>query len=88
MAKSLAREWGPDGITVNCVAPVAVTPALDKAFAEQPGLRERIEARTPLRRLGDPERDIGGVAVFLASDAAGFVTGQTIVCDGGSFTGL
>ena len=88
MAKSLAREWGPDGITVNCVAPVAVTPALDKAFAEQPGLRARVEARTPLRRLGDPERDIGGVAVFLASDAAGFVTGQTIVCDGGSFTGL
>jgi NAD(P)-dependent dehydrogenase (short-subunit alcohol dehydrogenase family) len=88
MAKSLAREWGPDGITVNCIGPVAVTPALDKAFAENAELRGRIEARTPLRRLGDPERDIGGVAVFLASDAAGYVTGQTIICDGGSFTGL
>jgi NAD(P)-dependent dehydrogenase (short-subunit alcohol dehydrogenase family) len=88
MAKSLAREWGPDGITVNCIGPVAVTPALDKAFTENPELRGRIEARTPLRRLGDPELDIGGVAVFLASDAAGYVTGQTIICDGGSFTGL
>jgi NAD(P)-dependent dehydrogenase (short-subunit alcohol dehydrogenase family) len=88
MAKSLAREWGPDGITVNCIGPVAVTPALDKAFAENAELRGRIEARTPLRRLGDPERDIGGVAVFLASDAAGYVTGQTVICDGGSFTGL
>lgn len=88
MAKSLAREWGPDGITVNCIAPVAVTPALEKAFAENADLRPRIEARTPLRRLGDPERDIGGVVAFLASDAAGYVTGQTIVCDGGSFTGL
>ena len=88
LAKSLAREWGPDGITVNCVAPVAVTPALDKAFTENPELRGRIEARTPLRRLGDPELDIGGVVAFLASDAAGYVTGQTIVCDGGSFTGL
>ena len=88
LAKSLAREWGPDGITVNCIGPVAVTPALDKAFAENPELRPRIEARTPLRRLGDPENDIGGVAVFLASDASSYVTGQTIVCDGGSFTGL
>ena len=88
LAKSLAREWGLDGITVNCIAPVAVTPALDKAFAENPELRGRIEARTPLRRLGDPEQDIGGVAVFLASDASSYVTGQTIVCDGGSFTGL
>ncbi|MCU1375739.1 MAG: short-chain dehydrogenase/reductase [Actinomycetia bacterium] len=88
MAKSLAREWGPDGITVNCIGPVAVTPALDKAFAENAELRGRIEARTPLRRLGDPEADIGGVAAFLASDAAGYVTGQTIICAGGSFTGL
>jgi NAD(P)-dependent dehydrogenase (short-subunit alcohol dehydrogenase family) len=88
MIKSLAREWGPDGITVNGIAPVAVTPALEKAFAENPDLRPRIEARTPLRRLGDPELDIGGVVVFLSSRAAGYVTGQTIVCDGGSFTGL
>jgi NAD(P)-dependent dehydrogenase (short-subunit alcohol dehydrogenase family) len=47
-----------------------------------------VEARTSLRRIGDPERDIGSVAVFLASDDGAYVTGQTIVCDGGSFMGL
>jgi 3-oxoacyl-[acyl-carrier protein] reductase len=88
MAKSLSREWGPLGVTVNCIAPVAASPALAGAFEQNPVLRERVEARTSLRRIGDPERDIGSVAVFLASDAGGYVTGQTIVCDGGSFMGL
>ena len=88
MAKSLAREWGPLGITVNCIAPVAETPALAGAFEQVPTLRGAIEARTPLRRIGDPTRDIGGVAVFLASEDSAYVTGQTIVCDGGSFLGL
>jgi NAD(P)-dependent dehydrogenase (short-subunit alcohol dehydrogenase family) len=88
IAKSLARDWGPDGITVNCIAPVAETPALSEAFTRNPDLRERVTQRTPLRRIGDPERDIGAVAVFLASDASSYITGQTIVCDGGSFTGL
>ena len=88
MCKSLSREWGPLGVTVNCIAPVAETPALTTAFAENPVLKERVEQRASLRRIGDPERDIGGVAVFLASDEGGYVTGQTIVCDGGSFMGL
>jgi NAD(P)-dependent dehydrogenase (short-subunit alcohol dehydrogenase family) len=88
IAKSLSREWGPLGITVNCIAPVAETPSLVTAFEHNPVLKERIEHRTSLGRIGDPERDIGGVAVFLASDDGGYVTGQTIVCDGGSFMGL
>jgi 3-oxoacyl-[acyl-carrier protein] reductase len=88
LAKSLAREWGERGVTVNCIAPIAVTGALADAFDKNPALRGRLEARTPLRRLGDPERDVGSVVAFLASDAAGYITGQTIVCDGGSFTGL
>ncbi len=88
MAKSLSREWGPLGITVNCLAPVAETPALAGAFAERPELKDRLETRTSLRRIGDAERDIGGVAAFLAGDDAAYVTGQTIVCDGGSFMGL
>ena len=88
MTKSLSKEWGPLGITVNAIAPVAETPALAGAFAENPVLKERVEARASLRRIGDPERDIGGVAVFLASEDGGYVTGQTIVCDGGSFMGL
>ncbi len=88
MAKSLAREWGPDGITVNCIAPVAETPALAGAFEQVPTLRGAIEARTPLGRIGDPTTDIGGVALFLASADSAYVSGQTIVCDGGSFLGL
>src|SRR4029453_10502261 len=71
MAKSLSKEWGPLGITVKCIGPVAETPALAGAFAHNPVLKERVEGRTSLRRIGDPERDIGGVAVFLASDDGG-----------------
>jgi len=88
LAKSLAREWGPLGVTVNCIAPVAETPALEYAFNERPELKTRVEERTALRRIGDAERDIGGVVAFLASDAGGYITGQTVVCDGGSFMGL
>lgn len=88
LAKSLAREWGPDAITVNCIAPVAETPALVTAFERNPSLKAAIEQRTPLGRVGDPEFDIGSVALFLASDDGRYVSGQTIVCDGGSFLGL
>ncbi len=88
MAKSLAREWGHHGITSNCIAPVAGSPALVTAFDRNPALRAAIEARTPLGRVGDITDDIGSVALFLASDDASYVTGQTIVCDGGSFLGL
>jgi len=88
IAKSLAKEWGPDGITVNCIAPVAESPALATAFAADPALRDAVASRTALRRIGDPARDIGPVAVWLAGDGAAYVTGQTIVCDGGSFMGL
>lgn len=88
IAKSLAREWGPDGITVNCIAPVAETPALAGIFVQVPTLRGSIEARTPIGRIGDPTDDIGGVVAFLVGRDAGYVTGQTIVCDGGSFLGL
>jgi 3-oxoacyl-[acyl-carrier protein] reductase len=88
LAKSLAREWGHHGITVNCIAPVAGSPALVSAFERNPALRDAIEARTPLGRVGETTVDIGSVALFLASDDAGYVTGQTIVCDGGSFLGL
>tara|TARA_B100001123_G_scaffold350488_1_gene400973 strand:- start:1236 stop:1805 length:570 start_codon:yes stop_codon:yes gene_type:complete len=88
LAKSLSREWGSDGIRVNCIAPVAMTPAMARAYAANPELEERLVERTPLRRIGDPVEDIGPVAVFLASDLARFVTGQTIVADGGGFLGL
>jgi 3-oxoacyl-[acyl-carrier protein] reductase len=88
LAKSLAREWGPRGVTVNCIAPIALTGALEYAFNKNPDLKPGLEARLPLGRLGDPERDIGSVVAFLASEDGSYITGQTVVCDGGSFTGL
>ena len=88
IVKSLAREWGPLGVRVNAIAPVALTPAMEAAVAANPDLETRLVARTPLGRLGDAAADIGPVAVFLASSSARYITGQTIVADGGGFLGL
>jgi len=87
LAKSLAREWGGRGITVNCIAPVAVSGGYETWASENPVVRDRVLARIPLGRMGDPEQDIGPVAVFLASDDGRFVTGQTLIADGGGYTG-
>ena len=88
LAKGLAAEWGADGIRVNCIAPVADTPAMERAYDENPVLQERLLERTPLGRIGDPLGDVGPAAVFLASDMARFMTGQTLCVDGGGFLGL
>ena len=80
--RSLAMELGPQGIRVNSVAPGVVDTALWAKNKEIPGVIERIEAQTPLRRWSQPE-DIADVIVFLASDAARFITGETISADGG-----
>lgn len=85
LARSLAREWGPSGVRVNCLAPLGVTPALETAYENDPGLRARLESRVSLRRVGDPARDIGPAVAFLGSDLARYVTGQTLVVDGGGF---
>jgi dehydrogenase/reductase SDR family member 4 len=82
LVRNLAAEWGPQNVRVNAIAPGLVKTEFARALWEDEArARERIQA-TPLRRLGEP-RDIGGIAVFLASDAAAFVTGQCIVADGG-----
>jgi NAD(P)-dependent dehydrogenase (short-subunit alcohol dehydrogenase family) len=86
--KSLAREWGPEGIRVNLIGPVAMTPALEVAYKANPVLETRLVKRTPLQRVGDPAADIGPAAVFFASDLARFVAGQTLIVDGGGFMGL
>jgi NAD(P)-dependent dehydrogenase (short-subunit alcohol dehydrogenase family) len=86
--KALAREWGPHGVRVNGLAPLAVTPALENAMREDPTLEARLARLTPLGYTGDAERDIGPPAVFLCSDAARYVTGQTLAVSGGRFTGL
>ncbi|HEX4778085.1 MAG TPA: SDR family oxidoreductase [Acidimicrobiia bacterium] len=86
--KSLAREWGGDGIRVNGLAPLATTPALADAFVNDPTMEARLTRVIPLGRFGDPEHDIGPAAVFLCSDDARYVTGQTLVVSGGRLTSL
>lgn len=88
LLKSLAREWGPAGVRVNAMAPVARTQSLAAATAANPALEPRLLAGTPLGRIGDPETDVGAVAVFLASGLARHMTGQTLAVDGGRFLGL
>jgi NAD(P)-dependent dehydrogenase (short-subunit alcohol dehydrogenase family) len=82
LARNLAVEWGPHNIRVNCIAPGVVRTDFAKALVEDPRVRSLIETQLPLRRFGEPD-DIGGIAVMLASAAGRFITGQTIVADGG-----
>jgi NAD(P)-dependent dehydrogenase (short-subunit alcohol dehydrogenase family) len=82
MTRSLAVELGPLGIRVNSVAPGVVDTDLWARNKKVPGVVERIEEMTPLGRWAQPD-DIAGVVVFLASDAARFVTGETLCADGG-----
>jgi dehydrogenase/reductase SDR family member 4 len=82
LVRNLAAEWGPKNVRVNAIAPGLIKTEFARALWEDEKRRtERINA-TPLRRLGEPQ-DIGGIAVFLASPAAAFITGQCIVADGG-----
>ena len=82
LVRNLAAEWGPQNVRVNAIAPGLIKTEFARALWEDDDRRTEREALTPLRRLGEP-RDISGIAVFLASDAAAFVTGQVIVADGG-----
>lgn len=82
LARNLCGEWGPENIRVNCIAPGLIKTDFARALYEDPKRREAAEAAYPLRQLGEPD-DIGGVAVMLASAAGAFVSGQTIVVDGG-----
>jgi len=86
LARNLALELGPKGIRVNAIAPGLVKTDFAKALWSNPTILQNVEQRAPLRRIGQPV-DIAGVAVFLASQAASFVTGQMIVADGGSTLG-
>ncbi|MBI3368373.1 MAG: SDR family oxidoreductase, partial [Burkholderiales bacterium] len=82
MARNLAIELGPHNVRVNCIAPGLIKTDFAKALWEDPELLKRRTATTPLRRIGEPD-EIAGAAVFLASKAGSFVTGQSIVVDGG-----
>jgi dehydrogenase/reductase SDR family member 4 len=82
LARNLAVEWGPQNIRVNCIAPGLIKTDFARALWEDEKMRKATEMKTPLRRIGEPE-DIGGIAVFLASKAGAYITGQMIVADGG-----
>ncbi|MDN3518799.1 SDR family oxidoreductase [Aquisalimonas lutea] len=82
LARNMALEWGPSNVRVNAIAPGLVKTDFARALWEDPDRRQRIENQTPLRRIGEPE-DIAGVALFLGSSMGAYVTGQTIVADGG-----
>jgi NAD(P)-dependent dehydrogenase (short-subunit alcohol dehydrogenase family) len=87
LVRALAVEWGPLGVNVNAVGPGVIDTPLTRAYMEQ--FPERVQAaiaHTPLGRIGLPE-DVAGVVVFLVSDAARFITGQTIFVDGGISAG-
>jgi dehydrogenase/reductase SDR family member 4 len=86
LARNLALELGPKGIRVNAIAPGLVKTDFAKALWSNPTILQNVEQRAPLRRIGQPV-EIAGVAVFLASQAASFVTGQLIVADGGATLG-
>jgi NAD(P)-dependent dehydrogenase (short-subunit alcohol dehydrogenase family) len=85
LARSLAGEWGPKKVRVNCIAPGLVKTDFARALWEDQDLLKRRTATTPLRRIGEPH-EIAGAVVYLASDASTFMTGQSIVIDGGVTT--
>ena len=82
MMRVMAREWAGDGVTVNAVAPGYVETDLTRGYLDRDGHREELEALVPAGRLGKPT-EVADAVTFLASDRAGFVTGQVLYIDGG-----
>lgn len=87
MARNLAVEWGAKNVRANCIAPGLIKTDFARALWENPQLHEQSVAHTPLRRIGTPD-EIAGAAIFLASPAGRYTTGQTIVVDGGRLAGM
>jgi NAD(P)-dependent dehydrogenase (short-subunit alcohol dehydrogenase family) len=85
LCRSLAGEWGPKGVRVNCVAPGLVRTDFARALWEDEERLKRRCATTPLRRIGEPD-EIAGAVAYLGSDASSFMTGQMIILDGGVTT--
>ena len=87
LAKTLAREVGPHGITVNCVAPESVLTDRVRQLRRLSGVEELAADHLPVRRMGRPE-EVGALVAYLASQHAGFITGQTVGIDGGALRGI
>jgi NAD(P)-dependent dehydrogenase (short-subunit alcohol dehydrogenase family) len=86
LTRTAAREWGQYGITVNCINPALETRAFDAWKTARPDFVEALKEKIPMRRLGDPDRDAGPIAVFLASEGASYMTGGTFMLEGGMHT--
>lgn len=84
MSRVAANEWGPDGVRVNVICPLAMSEGLAQWKEAYPDLYEKTIQGIPLGHFADPQKDIGRVCVFLASEEAGYVTGETITLQGGS----
>lgn len=84
LTRTAAREWAPTGVTVNALCPAAKSQAFFRAIGDYPELEAMADAANPMGRMGDPYDDIAPVAVFLASDASRYLTGNTLFVDGGS----
>ena len=84
ISRVAANEWGGDNININVICPLAATEGVEAWLEKFPEMREPTLEKIPLKRMGDPEKDIGRIAVFLASEDASFITGQTLMADGGS----
>jgi NAD(P)-dependent dehydrogenase (short-subunit alcohol dehydrogenase family) len=82
LARNLAVELGPNNVRINCIAPGLIRTDFARALWENPEMMQQRNAQTPLRRIGEPD-EVAGTAVMLASKAGSFITGQTIVVDGG-----
>jgi NAD(P)-dependent dehydrogenase (short-subunit alcohol dehydrogenase family) len=87
LARNLASEFGPAGVRVNCIAPGLVRTDFARALWENPDTLKAVTRGTPMRRIGEPH-EIAGAAVFLASPASTFMTGQAVIVDGGSTVGV
>ena len=83
LTRSVAREWASYGICANIICPGAASASFNEFRALQPELAADAERSNPMGRMGDPEKDIGGVALFLASEDARYITGNTLYADGG-----
>jgi NAD(P)-dependent dehydrogenase (short-subunit alcohol dehydrogenase family) len=83
LTRTAAREWAPHNITVNCIIPGMLTEGSKEFFDANPEHYKHSLANIPLGRLGDPEKDAGSLVVFLASEGAHYLTGETFDIDGG-----
>jgi len=87
LVRNIACEWGPRGVRANCIAPGLVRTDFARALWENPETLHKRTRDTPLQRIGEPD-EIAGAAIFLAARAGSFMTGQTLVIDGGVTSGI